>query len=278
MQARALARRCPSGSFTVLGDLAQATGAWIRDSWTELTTHLSASETVVETLTIGYRVPSAALELAARLLPFISPNLKAPTSVRLGAGDPTVHVAGEDSVQDRAMSLASADVGDGRTTAIVVADSSFDPLLDRYTAAGMTVGNGRDGDFSHPLTLVPASSVKGLEFDSVVLLGPTELARSAVDGRRLLYIAMTRCTQVLRLVDDGVLPEGLDHLVPSGPDPDVPEVEAIEGDGQRAEELADPDELDALVELVTRLGDDDRALVMALARRLLQEGTRDSEV
>lgn len=278
MQARALARRCPSGSFTVLGDLAQATGAWIRDSWSELTTHLSASETVVETLTIGYRVPSAALELAARLLPLISPNLEAPTSVRLGAGDPTVHIAGEDSVEDRAMSLAAADVEDGRTTAIVVPDSSFDSLLDRYLAAGTTLGNGREGDFSHPLTLVPATSVKGLEFDSVVLLGPTELARSAVDGRRLLYIAMTRCTQVLRLVDEGVLPDGLDHLVPSGPGLDVPEVEAIEGDGQRAEELVDPDELDALVELVTRLGDDDRALVMALARRLLEEGTRDSDV
>ncbi|SFE52101.1 HelD family protein [Blastococcus tunisiensis] len=278
MQARALARRCPSGSFTVLGDLAQATGAWIRDSWSELTTHLSTSETVVETLTIGYRVPSAALELAARLLPLISPNLEAPTSVRLGAGDPTVHIAGEDSVEDRALDLAAADVEDGRTTAIVLPDSSFDSLLERCTAAGTTIGNGRDGDFSHPLTLVPASSVKGLEFDSVVLLGPTELARSAVDGRRLLYIAMTRCTQVLRLVDDGVLPEGLDHLLPSGPDPDEPEVEVIGDDGARAEKRADSADLDALVELVTRLGDDDRALVMALARRLLQEGTRDSEV
>jgi DNA helicase IV len=278
MQARALARRCPSGSFTVLGDLAQATGAWIRDSWTELTTHLSASETVVETLTIGYRVPSAALELAARLLPLISPNLEAPTSVRLGAGDPTVHIDGDDSVEDRAMGLASADLEDGRTTAIVVPDSSFDGLLDRYLASGATLGDGREGDFSHPLTLLPASSVKGLEFDSVVLVGPTELARSTVDGRRLLYIAMTRCTQVLRLVDDGVLPEGLDHLVPSSPCPLVAKPEAIEHEDSSAAEQPESDELDALVELVARLGEDDRALVTALARRLLQEGTRDSDV
>ena len=170
------------------------------------------------------------------------------------------------------------DVEHGRTTAIVVADSAFDALLGRYLDAGATVGNGREGDFSHSLTVVPASSVKGLEFDSVVLLGPTELASKSIDGRRLLYISMTRCTQVLRLVDDGVLPEGLDHLVPaelrqSGPEP-AQVVEEIEDVGQ----FVDTDELDTLVELVARLGDDDRALVMALARRLLQEGARDSDV
>ena len=63
-----MTRRCPSGSFTVLGDLAQATGAFIRDEWTELTQHLGGPSTTVETLRFCYRVPGAALDLAARQL------------------------------------------------------------------------------------------------------------------------------------------------------------------------------------------------------------------
>ena len=36
MQFRMVARRAPTGSLTVLGDLAQATGAWSYDSWDEI--------------------------------------------------------------------------------------------------------------------------------------------------------------------------------------------------------------------------------------------------
>jgi DNA helicase IV len=281
MQARALARRCPSGSFTVLGDLAQATGAWVRDSWPELTTHLADNETVVETLSVGYRVPAAALALAARLLPLISSGLTAPESVRMGAGDPTLHLDGPEPADDRALRIASEDVEEGRTTAIVVADQSFDALLDRGRSAGMAVGDGREGDFSRPLTIVPASSVKGLEFDSVVVLRPTELAHATVDGQRLLYVAMTRCTQALRLVDDGQLPEGLDHLLPRAAlahepvETDPYPIRAVDGETLPTD-LGNVDDLDSLVDLIAQLDDDDRELVSALVRRLLQEGIRDS--
>lgn len=277
MQARALARRCPSGSFTVLGDLAQATGAWIRDSWSELTRHLGSTDSVVETLRIGYRVPSAALQLASRLLPLISPGLEAPRSIRVGAGEPTVHLDHGESPEQTALQLAEEDVSSGLTTAIVVSDASFDDLLLSCAEEGRVVGNGRDGDFSQPLTIVPASLVKGLEFDAVIVVGPTEITDAGIDGRRLLYVAMTRCTQVLRLVDDDFLPEGLDHLAPlrAAENEFVDEAVPETVDDANAYE-SEVDDLETLVDLIAELDDGDRELVAVLVRRLLQKGDEQS--
>ena len=41
MQLRMLARRSLSGSMTVVGDIAQATGPWAPESWDDVTRHLS---------------------------------------------------------------------------------------------------------------------------------------------------------------------------------------------------------------------------------------------
>jgi DNA helicase IV len=271
MQARALARRCPEGAFTVLGDLAQATGPWIRDDWSELTDHLADTPATVETLTIGYRVPALALGLAARLLPHISPDLSAPRSVRAGAGSPTVHLDLDVAAERRALDVARADVDAELTTAVVVPDEAFDEVWSDYRQQVPDLGDGRSGEFGQPLTLVPASLVKGLEFDSVVVLHPTRLSRASVDGLRLLYVAMTRCTQVLRLVDDDQLPVGLDHLLPAhlvrrNDDAVIEEVVPVVSERQR----------DDLVELIEQLDEDDRRLVTSLVRRLLQGGIRDT--
>ncbi len=275
MQARALARRCPEGSFTVLGDLAQATGPWVRDEWYELTDHLASTAATVETLTIGYRVPAQALDLAARLLPLISPGLTAPRSVRRGAGPPTVHLDAAEPAEDRALVLAQLDVESGLTTAIVVPDESYDALLATFRAADPAIGDGAGGDFGQPLSLVPASLVKGLEFDSVVVLKPTDLARTTSDGQGLLYVAMTRCTQILRLVDGDELPEGLEHLLPPREvvPPDEPVVAVDDGS---SDEVVDRSEPDPLIELIGSLDDDDRRLVTDLVRRLLQGGIHDT--
>src|SRR5207244_12264123 len=67
MQLRMIARRAPSGSITVLGDVAQATGLWPHTTWDEVVAHLPrGDEARVEELTIGYRVPGPILESAGR--------------------------------------------------------------------------------------------------------------------------------------------------------------------------------------------------------------------
>ena len=45
-------------------------------------------------------------------------------------------------------------------------------------------------------------AVKGLEFDAVVVVNPAEIFDGTPRGARLLYVAMTRAVQVLRMVGD----------------------------------------------------------------------------
>jgi DNA helicase IV len=251
MEARGLARRCPSGSFTVLGDLAQTTGDWVRDSWDELTQHLSATETSVNTLTIGYRVPAPALDLAARQLPLVSSDLTPPLSIRPGRGEPQFwHTSGEDLLDD-ALVLAERYREEGLTSALIVPDSLYDRVLSAAADQEVKLGDGRDGDFSLETTVVPASLCKGLEFDVVILVEPALVAAQSVQGARQLYVAMTRCTQQLDIMHSEPLPPGLGEV----------------------REIDDVIEIDAgsptLSELIGLLNEDDLALVEGLVRRLV---------
>src|SRR5205085_3415712 len=106
MQLRMLARRCPSGSMTILGDVAQGIGVWAIDHWEEAFAHLPAPDgTRIEELHLGYRAPAQVLDLAARLLPEAAPHVKPTESVRRGRTEPVV-IATED--------LLSAAVGEAR--------------------------------------------------------------------------------------------------------------------------------------------------------------------
>ena len=75
MQFRMIARRAPSGSVTVLGDLAQATGPWTYADWDEVRSHLPDSAPPHhDELTLGYRAPGRVLDFASRLLPVAAPG------------------------------------------------------------------------------------------------------------------------------------------------------------------------------------------------------------
>lgn len=84
MQARSLRRRCAvGGSMTVLGDLAQATGAHIPTSWDLLGALLSDhGDWSVAQLTTSYRVPAEIMEFVAPLARTIAPALPYPQAVR----------------------------------------------------------------------------------------------------------------------------------------------------------------------------------------------------
>jgi DNA helicase IV len=257
MQARALARRCPKGSVTLLGDLSQATGVWVRDDWSELTGHFGAPSRTA-TLSIGYRVPRAVLALAGRQLPLISPGLAAPASIREGLGEPTVVRADAADLVAEAVRAAEIAAAGGLKTALIVPDHRYEETTARCRQRGTAVGDGRDGDFSAQITVLPAGLCKGLEFNAVVLMAPDEITAGSTRGRRLLYVAMTRCTQALTLVHAARLPAGLDHL-------DTTPV--AEPAGQVAPEPAITPDLAALV---ARLTPADSLLVEQLVRRLLE--------
>jgi DNA helicase IV len=74
-----------------------------------------------------------------------------------------------------------------------------------------TVGQGRTA-LDSPVVVLTVHEVKGLEFDSVVLVEPATILKASPRGANDLYVALTRPTQRLRVLTSGELPAGLDTL------------------------------------------------------------------
>jgi DNA helicase IV len=206
MQARSLARRCPSGSMTVLGDLAQATGSHPYSDWDQLAELLSGPDGWhLEELSIGYRLPDEVMTFAAPLAAKIAPSTTFPTSVRPAGGTslrllPTgrselLHVAVSEAV-----TLAETEAGSGRSTALILPEVAdlLQEVEERIAVAG-------EGQKRADVQVLSSSQIKGLEFDHVVVVEPAEIVREPA-GLRRLYIAITRCTQSLTIVHAEPLP------------------------------------------------------------------------
>ncbi len=221
MALRALARRAPSGSLTVVGDLAQATTAWAQPSWDAVVEVLAGPAPVERAeLTVGYRTPAPILDLANRLLPTAAPGVTPARSVRRTGRDPVrIPVAG-----DGAVALADAVVRwlddpdhgpTGRGTVAVVATAAHhDALRAQVLAAGAEVVDGpagRAGDegSGRRVALLTPLLAKGLEFDHVAVVEPVAIVEAEPAGARALFVACTRATRTLALVHARPLPAGL---------------------------------------------------------------------
>jgi DNA helicase IV len=205
MQCRAIARRCPLGSVTVLGDLAQATTAWAPGSWAVTLEHLGAPQTDVRPLTAGYRVPAEVIEVANRLLPHIAVGVPNGSSVR--SGPDALHFAPVSGLIDELRVCLDSEGSVG----VIVPDDAVQPTLALIDSAGIEAAP-LDDDLDLRVTVVPASAAKGLEFDSVVLLEPRRIVAgesSHVAGLRRLYVVLTRAVSRLVVIHDEPLPDEL---------------------------------------------------------------------
>jgi DNA helicase IV len=203
MQCRAVARRCPIGSVTVLGDLAQATSPWATGSWEETLRHLGQPDAAVRPLTIGYRVPAEVLAVANRLLPFIAPAVPPASSVRAGTEALSYGVDLIAAVQQCLLVEGSI--------AVIIPDARVKAVMAQLTDAGITAASIEDAA-DHRVTVVPATAAKGLEYDSVVLLEPSEIVAAEAThlaGLRRLYVAWTRAVSRLIVVHLESLPAEL---------------------------------------------------------------------
>jgi DNA helicase IV len=205
MQCRAVARRCPLGSVTVLGDLAQATTPWAPGSWPITLSHLGHDGAAIRPLTAGYRVPGEVLEIANRLLPHVAADVPPATSIRQGT-DALRYVPGDQLVDTVRRYLdVEGSVG------VIVPDARADEILQALLAAGIAAERLDDEDDPR-VALVPATSAKGLEFDSVVLVEPAQIVAAEPTrpgGLRRLYVTLTRAVSRLTVVHDQPLPPEL---------------------------------------------------------------------
>ncbi|HET6873668.1 MAG TPA: ATP-binding domain-containing protein, partial [Acidimicrobiales bacterium] len=219
MQLRMLARRCPSGSMTLLGDLAQSIGAWAHRDWREVAEWLpTAAGLRISELRYGYRSTSQVIELASRLLPVAAPHVRPTESVRPGATSPELVRCPVDGWASALASSVASVADRWPTVGVIAASERVDLVLSALREGKVAgVGDARVDGVRRPVTVVEAQGAKGLEFDAVVVDEPAAIVAERPDegsGLRLLYVALTRPTQHLCVVAAGEVPavlvEGLE--------------------------------------------------------------------
>ncbi|MFE1404401.1 RNA polymerase recycling motor ATPase HelR [Streptomyces sp. NPDC058770] len=162
--------RCPSRSFTVVGDRAQARHGFT-ESWRERLERVGFDRIGLASLSINYRTPEEIMAEAEPVVRAALPDANVPTSIRSG-GVPVVH--GPVSDLHTILDTWLAEHADG--TACVIGDPAFRPM-------------------PRVRSLTPELS-KGLEFDLVVLVDPDAFGEG-VEGAVDRYVAMTRATRQL---------------------------------------------------------------------------------
>lgn len=227
MQLRMLGRRSISGSMTVVGDIAQATGPRAPSSWNEIVAHLPRRRPGhYAELSVNYRTPAEVMDFAARVLAVAAPHLQPPRSVRSTGEPPLILTAGREELAERVAAAAhdeALEVGGG-TVAVVTAPSLLDELAAALEAKGVAYGRADRQGIEAAVTLIPVATVKGLEFDSVVVVEPARIVAESAQGLRALYVALTRATKRLTIVHADALPDmlgsgerALEGIRPSGP-------------------------------------------------------------
>ena len=213
MQLRMLARRSLNGSMTIVGDIAQATGAWAHGSWDEILALLPDRRVPRRAeLTIGYRIPAPNMELASRVLRVAAPDLSPPRSIRQSGQAP--RLVRSDSTETLGETVAVAaqleldEVGTGNV-GIIVPTSLVDVVVDGLTNAGMVFGLASRNGLDERITIVPISLSKGLELDATVVVEPAAIVDEEAQGLRALYVALTRSTKRLAVVHARPLPDAL---------------------------------------------------------------------
>ncbi|MDX3853284.1 RNA polymerase recycling motor ATPase HelR [Streptomyces sp. AK02-01A] len=162
--------RCPSRSFTIVGDRAQARHGFT-ESWQERLERIGLDRINLASLSINYRTPAEIMAEAEPVIRAVLPDANVPTSIR-SSDIPVVH--GSASELSSILDTWLAAHADG--IACVIGDPAF-----RTT--------------SRVRSLTPELS-KGLEFDLVVLVDPEAFGKG-IEGAVDRYVAMTRATQQL---------------------------------------------------------------------------------
>ncbi|MER5303593.1 RNA polymerase recycling motor ATPase HelR [Streptomyces lasiicapitis] len=162
--------RCPSRSFTIVGDRAQARHGFT-ESWRERLERVGLDRVDVTPLSINYRTPEEVMTEAERVIRAVLPDANVPTSIR-SSNIPVVHGPASDlkSILD-------------------------DWLAEHAEGIACVIGDPTFPSTSRVRSLTPELS-KGLEFDLVVLVDP-EAFGEGIEGAVDRYVAMSRATQRL---------------------------------------------------------------------------------
>lgn len=223
MDWRMLIRRCPSRSFTIVGDVAQTSALGGTRSWRRMMDPLFGERNwQLNELTINYRNPKEVSQLASDFASSEGLYISTVNAVR-GVPDSVKRLTLRDdsligdAVAQQTVELVRAYVssdGTGRV-AIIAPDDMLKPLRARVYAQLQDELDPKEFDrldaqssWDEQVTVCSTQTVKGLEYDAVMVVQPgriEENAPSRIVAASDLYVAMTRPTQrllILRTKDD----------------------------------------------------------------------------
>ncbi|QXJ20545.1 ATP-binding domain-containing protein [Actinomadura graeca] len=221
---RAVMRRVPTRSLTVVGDIAQTGSAAGASSWGRMLDRYVPGRWREQRLMVNYRTPAAIMRVAEDVLAAVAPGEIPPEPVR-DDGPPPRAVAVPVSGLPGLVRAELAEVAPGPAAGrgpeegrlAVISSAAWHPgVLEALpdAAAGAT-----PEALDSPVVVLTAAEAKGLEFDSVVVVDPAGVLAESPKGGQDLYVALTRATRRLTVVHDGDLPDMLARLEPGGPGP-----------------------------------------------------------
>jgi DNA helicase IV len=186
MDWRVLMRRCPSRSFTVVGDLAQRRSAAGATSWDTVMEPYVPGRWMYRSLSVNYRTPAEIMTVAAALLAEFAPGVQPPESVRACGVQPWSRQVTDDELLSAIEEFVRYEA-DREGTSVVI------------------------GPPDVPGAVAP-SQTKGLEFDAVLVVEPARILADGPRGAAELYVALTRATQRLGVLHRDPLPQALNGL------------------------------------------------------------------
>ncbi|MGW1775065.1 HelD family protein [Streptomyces sp. NPDC002104] len=211
---RLLVRRCPTRSFTVVGDSAQTSEAAGSASWSEALEPFFGTRWRLEQLTINYRTPAEIMTVADRVLAAIDPALEPATAVRAAGVEPARERVPRSRLAARLAAVVAGEAqrpGGGRI-AVLAPGKDVERLAGAVRAEVPDVSWGPDPDLERRVVVLTVRQAKGLEFDTVVLVDPQAVLDGSARGLGDLYVALTRAARHLLILHPGRIPAVLDGV------------------------------------------------------------------
>jgi DNA helicase IV len=142
------------------------------------------------TLRTNYRNSAEIFDLATRVVAGHAEEGELPQAVRTTGVEPDVRMVEPRGLPDAVRTATKELVDAVEGTVGVICAMELVP----------DVSSWLQGHGDERVKVVGSLDSKGLEYDAVVLVEPTELITESTTGRRVLYVALTRATQQLTVL------------------------------------------------------------------------------
>ena len=198
MQWRMLRRRGPQASWTLVGDPAQSSYPDAAELERAVNDLVGRAPLRRFTLSTNYRSPSEIFDLASKVINRVFPEASLPRAVRNTGLVPKLAETDEAGLAEAIITLSLGLAGHvSGTLGIIVPPSRLG------ATTRLAMSDPRLAALEERLIVITALQAKGLEYDGVLVVCPDEIVTEAPGAERVLYVALTRATQRMAVLDVG---------------------------------------------------------------------------